>query len=56
MNYHLNRDGQDLGVFSVEELQRRRAAGELSGSELVWTTGMAEWQTLDSIKGSVPPR
>lgn len=49
MNYHLNRNGQDLGVFPVEELQRRRATGDLDGSEMVWTAGMVEWQPLDSI-------
>lgn len=53
MNYHLNRDGQDVGVFSLEELQRRLAAGELTGSEFVWTEGMAAWQPLNSV---LPPR
>jgi hypothetical protein len=49
MNYHLNRNGQNLGVFSLEELQRRRASGELTGAELVWTEGIAAWQPLDSL-------
>jgi hypothetical protein len=49
MNYHLNRDGQDLGIFPLEELQRRRAAGELTGNELVWTQGMQQWRTLDLV-------
>ncbi|HKQ36622.1 MAG TPA: DUF4339 domain-containing protein [Verrucomicrobiae bacterium] len=49
MDYHLHSDGRDLGVFSVEELQRRRAAGELSGKEYVWREGMPEWQSLDSV-------
>ena len=49
MNYHLNRDGRDLGVFPLEELQRRRAAGELTGIELVWTQGMPQWQSLDLV-------
>jgi hypothetical protein len=60
MDYHLARNGQNLGVFSVEELQRRRATGELSGADLVWREGMATWVPLDSIlqpaaPSSVPP-
>ena len=53
MNYHLSRGGQNLGVFPLEELRRRRAAGELTGSELVWTEGMTAWLPLDSV---MPPR
>lgn len=55
MNYHLNRDGQNLGVFSKEELQRRRATGELTGAELVWTEGMTAWQPLHSVLPLLPP-
>src|SRR5262245_41238402 len=49
MNYHLHRNGQTVGVFPLEELRRRREAGELSGNDLVWRDGMTSWQTLDSI-------
>jgi hypothetical protein len=52
MDYHLNRAGQNLGVFPPEELRRRRAAGELNGTEMVWTQGMTAWQPLDSV---LPP-
>lgn len=55
MNYHLNRDGQNLGVFSKEELQGRRATGELTGAELVWTEGMTAWQPLHSVLPLLPP-
>jgi hypothetical protein len=56
MNYHLNREGQDLGVFPLEELQRQRAAGEFTGTELVWTDGMAAWKPLNSVIPPAPPR
>ena len=49
MKYHLNRDGQNLGLFSLEELQQRYAAGEFNGTELVWTQGMANWEPLGSV-------
>lgn len=50
MNYHLrNLQGQDLGVFPLDELRRRRAAGALTGSEHVWCEGLANWELLDSV-------
>src|SRR4051812_19384659 len=64
MNYHLHSQGRDLGVFSLDELRRRRQSGELSGAESVWTEGMSEWQPLDAVlsapialksTGSAPP-
>jgi hypothetical protein len=49
MNYHVHHEGRDLGVFSREELQQRRSAGEFSGAEYVWRPGMTDWQPLDSV-------
>ncbi len=54
MNYHLNRNGQNLGVFPLEELRRRRASGELTGNEAVWCPGMTHWRTLDAVLGIAP--
>ena len=54
MNYHLHSEGRDLGVFSVDELRRRRQSGELSGSEYVWAEGMQEWKPLDAVLGPSP--
>lgn len=55
MNYHLNHQGQALGVFPLDELRRRRAVGELTGAELVWCEGMPQWQTLDAVLRGPPP-
>ena len=49
MDYHLHRDGQNLGIFPLEELRRRRQAGELTGREYVWCPGMPDWQPLDWV-------
>ncbi len=50
MNYHLrSAHGQELGVFPLEELRRRRQAGELTGLEYVWSPGLANWQLLDAV-------
>jgi hypothetical protein len=59
MNYHLSQHGQDVGVFPLEELCRRRLAGELTGTEFVWGEGMDEWERLDAVlhpemPGAVP--
>ena len=56
MNYHLSQGGEDVGVFPIEELRRRREAGELTGNELVWREGMAQWQTLNSVLQQAPPK
>ena len=56
MDYHLNQQGQTLGVFPLEELRRRRQTGELTGAELVWCEGMAAWQSLDAVlQRETPP-
>ena len=49
MDYHLNQQGQTIGVFPLEELRRRRQAGELTGAELVWCECMSAWQLLDAV-------
>ena len=49
MDYHLHRNGQDLGIFPLEELRRRRQAGELTGEEYVWCPGMPDWLPLDQV-------
>jgi hypothetical protein len=49
MNYHLHRDGQDLGIFPLEDMRRWRQTGRLNGEELVWCAGMSDWQPLDEV-------
>jgi len=49
MNYRMRRQGEDLGVFSLEELRRRRELGELTGSEYVQGEGRPDWQPLDLV-------
>jgi uncharacterized protein DUF4339 len=49
MNYHLSQQGRDSGIFPLEELRRRRNAGELAGTEFVWCEGMTQWQPLDAV-------
>jgi hypothetical protein len=49
MNYRMRRQGEDLGVFSLEELRRRRDSGELTGGEYVQGEGRPDWQPLDLV-------
>lgn len=56
MDYHVNSRGKDLGRFSLEELRRRHATGEISGGDLVWREGMSQWITVDALLREGPAR
>ena len=49
MNYRVRRQGEDLGVFPLEELRRRLEMGELTGGEYVQGEGVSDWQPLDLV-------
>ncbi len=49
MNYRMRRQGEDLGVFTLEELRQRRESGELTGGEYIQSEGMSDWQPLDLV-------
>jgi hypothetical protein len=60
MNYHVRRQDQDLGAFSLAELRRRRDSGEMTGSESVRAEGTTDWQSLETLLqrgslGALPP-
>jgi hypothetical protein len=60
MNYHVRKQGVDIGFFPIEELRRRRANGEFTGAEYVQGEGMTDWQPLDLVlrpgyQASSPP-
>lgn len=56
MNYRVNRGGQDLGFFTLEDMKRMRDAGTFTGNELVWCEGMEQWQPLNNILPGQPPK
>jgi hypothetical protein len=49
MRYKVRRQGENLGEFTLDELNRRREAGEFSGAEYVQLEGMTDWQPLDLV-------
>lgn len=46
MNYHIARNGQQLGVFSEQEVQSGTATGRFLPDDLCWSEGMADWQAV----------
>lgn len=52
MQYLVARNGEKSGPFDKDEVYRRLVSGELSGTDLGWTEGMAEWEPLSKL---LPP-
>jgi hypothetical protein len=55
MQIHVARDGQQLGQYSVEEVNRKLADGTFSPTDLGWHEGAAGWAPLSSIAGVTMP-
>src|SRR5213083_840388 len=51
MQIHVARDGKELGIFSLEEVNRQLAAGTLLLSDLAWYEGAAGWAALSTVPG-----
>jgi hypothetical protein len=51
MQIHVARNGQKMGPFSLEEVNRQLAAGTLSLSDLAWYEGAAGWAALSTVPG-----
>jgi hypothetical protein len=60
---HVNRAGTSLGVFAEEDVREGLRTGRLTGTDLGWREGMAQWQPLsqfaefagDLPAGATPP-
>ncbi len=55
MQIHVARNGQQLGQYSVEEVNRQLADGTLLPTDLGWHEGSAGWAPLSSIAGLTMP-
>ena len=58
MQIHIARDGQPMGPFALDEVNRQLAAGTLSLSDQAWYEGAAGWAPLSTVPGvssSRPP-
>jgi hypothetical protein len=55
MQIYVGKNGQQLGPFSLEELNRKLADGTFAGTDLGWYEGAAGWAPLSGIAGVVVP-
>ncbi len=56
MTIWINRAGQNVGTFSLEEVQRRLEQGQLVPTDLAWQEGMPAWKPLSELPGvRIPP-
>jgi len=44
--YHIARNGQQLGVYSEQDVQSGLASGSILPTDLLWAEGMADWQPV----------
>jgi hypothetical protein len=54
MMWYYRRGEAQMGPVSWEDLVRTARAGGLGSGDLVWTDGMAQWQTAATIPGLLP--
>lgn len=55
MQIYVGKGGQQLGPFSLEEINRKLADGSFAASDLAWYEGAAAWAPLSGVAGVVIP-
>src|SRR5438045_4798744 len=55
MQIYVGKNGQQLGPFSLEEINRKLADGTCAGTNLAWYEGAAGWAPLAGVAGAVIP-
>ena len=54
-DYHLGRDGEELGVFPEHEIREGLLTGRFLPTDLAWMAGMPEWRPLVELPAFSPP-
>jgi hypothetical protein len=54
MNYHISRDGQQFGPYTLAEVQRYVADGNILLTDFACSEGMDRWVTVREILGNIP--
>jgi hypothetical protein len=49
MSWYYSEDGKQIGPASDEEFRKLREEGRITKDALVWTQGMASWQSLGAV-------
>ena len=55
MLIHVNRDGEQFGPYTVEDLNAYLAQGSILPSDQAWYEGAAGWMSMDQVPGVVLP-
>jgi membrane protease subunit (stomatin/prohibitin family) len=55
LQIHIARSKQPLGIFNIQEVNRKIGLGEFNRTDLAWYVGQAQWQPLPTISGVVFP-
>ena len=55
MQIYVGKNGQQLGPFSLEEVNRKLADGTFVGTDLAWYEGAAGWAPLSGVAGVMIP-
>lgn len=53
-DFHLGRDGEELGVFPEHEIREGLLTGRFLPSDLAWTEGMPDWVEIAALEAFVP--
>lgn len=56
MDIFLTRNGQQLGPYAIESLEKRLAAGSVRDDDLAWTAGQADWVPLRVLLAEIKAR
>ena len=52
---YISKKGQQLGPYSLEELDQMLQDGMITGEDLYWHEGQSVWQPIALLPGYVPP-
>ena len=55
MSFLVSKDGQQLGPFTVDQVNAQLAGGMLEPADLGWAEGFDDWYPLHQIEGLVMP-
>jgi hypothetical protein len=53
MNYYVNREGKELGPYSLAELQRNLSQGNIRPTDLARSDGLDQWVPVQQVAGNI---
>ena len=54
MNYMISRNGEEFGPYSLSDLQRYVASGDIDAADMVRSEGMTEFLPVSQVIGTIP--